>query len=51
MYETWCLTCELREVEKIENEEEDEKIRKEKLKSIKLYEYIRETSRIVTNED
>merc|ERR1712240_850588 len=47
VYETWCLSCERRDREKIENSEEDEGIRKEKLKNLPLYKYIGESSRSI----
>ena len=47
VYETWCISCEEKEIEKLENEEEDENTKKEKKKKIKKYKYIGETSRSV----
>ena len=47
VYETWCLTCERREEEKINMEEEDEQIRKEKKKAIRLHMYVGESSRSI----
>ena len=46
VYQTWCITCEEKEKEKIENSEDlDEKEKKEKIKNIKLFTYIGESSR------
>ena len=45
VYETWCLSCEKRDKEKIEAEEEDEKIREEKIRRMPLYKYVGETAR------
>ena len=54
VYETWCLTCEKRNIEKImkeeedfdyENEKEREEERKRRLGNIKKYKYIGESSR------
>ena len=47
VYETWCLTCEMREISRIEDEEEDEKVRREKIRNFKRYKYIGETSRSI----
>ena len=45
MYETWCLKCERTEEEKIREEEQDEKIQKQKIRQIKRYMYVGETAR------
>ena len=45
MYETWCMSCEEEKVNKIEEEEEDEKIKDRRKRNIKLYKHIGETSR------
>ena len=45
VYETWCITCERREREKILEEEVDEEKQREKFKRIKISKYIGETSR------
>ena len=45
IYETWCMTCEDREIRKIEEDTEDEKERRQKMDEIKLYKYIGESSR------
>ena len=39
------LSCQKRNKERIEAEEEDEKVRKEKLRSMPLYKYVGETAR------
>ena len=45
IYETWCMTCEEKEVRRIEEETEDEKERRKKIEEIKLFKYIGESSR------
>ena len=46
VYETWCLTCESRDKKEIEeNEEYDEETRKRKMREIKRFIYIGESSR------
>ena len=45
VYETWCITCEQRSKEEIENEVEDEKERNRRMKEVPLYKYIGESSR------
>ena len=48
VYETYCITCEEREIERIETETEgDEKMRKSRIEKIKRYKYIGETCRSV----
>ena len=45
IYETWCLSCEEKEVRRLEEDTEDEKEQKEKIKNIKLHKCIGESSR------
>ena len=45
IYQTWCLTCERRDKEKIEEGEDTDEVKKEKMKKVQLYTYIGETSR------
>ena len=45
IYETWCISCETKEIEKIQQETEDEEERKAKIRRIKLHKYIGESSR------
>ena len=45
VYETWCRTCEKRDIEKIENSEEDEEAKKDRIRNLPLYKYIGESSR------
>ena len=45
VYETWCLTCERRDREKILEGEQDEKKQKEMIKGMRIHKYIGETSR------
>ena len=47
IYETWCRSCETKEIEKINASTEDEKKRKEKIEKIRLYKYIGESSRSI----
>ena len=44
-YETWCRSCERKEIKNIEESTEDEEERKVKIRRIKLYKYIGESSR------
>ena len=45
VYENWCITCEKREIERLEEMEISEDEKKENLRKIKLYKYIGETAR------
>ena len=46
VYETWCMTCEERDKKKIEEDEElDEEMRNRKIREMKIYKYIGESSR------
>ena len=45
IYETWCISCEEKEIAKIKNETEDEKERKSRIAKIKLHKYVGETAR------
>ena len=48
VYQTWCISCEEKSKEKIENDETlDEKEKKVKLSKIKLFTYIGESSRSI----
>ena len=51
IYETWCLNCERKDIERIESMEEDEKKIEQMKKEIKLFKYVGETSRSFTNVD
>merc|ERR1712130_717996 len=45
IYETWCLTCEKKEKEKIEEMELDEEEKLRLLRKVRLHKYVGETSR------
>ena len=46
VYETWCMTCENRDKREIEeNEDYDEETRKRKIREVKIYKYVGESSR------
>ena len=47
VYESWCMTCEDKEIKRIEDDEEDEKTKNEKIRNIVKYVYIGETSRSI----
>ena len=45
IYETWCMSCEKKELERIEGLEEEEKEKERMRREIRLYKYLGETSR------
>ena len=47
IYETWCRSCEEKEVEEIKAITDDDKERKEKISKMKLHKYIGESSRSI----
>merc|ERR1711954_224853 len=47
VYESWCISCEMGEREKIEEMEADEKEKREMIKNIKKCKYIGESSRSI----
>ena len=47
IYETWCMSCEDKEVKRIEEETDDERENVRKMEGIKLYKYIGESSRSI----
>ena len=47
VYETWCITCQERDKEILEDQVDDEEELKEKVKKIRLHKYIGETNRSV----
>ena len=47
IYETWCMSCENKEAEKIRENSENDKEAKEKIDKIQLYKYVGESSRSI----
>ena len=45
MYETWCQTCYMKDVEEIRETEENEEEANKKIEKIRLHKYIGETAR------